>query len=375
MEWSDSGRCVSGTGSYNNVVMMPCDPWDESQMVELGQIGDSGDRDGSEGESLELPNAQSTEIWPLSVSQWRKRAARQRTKELGEARAEVGKMLEEIRELNTSGELGRARGRGSRRAAVFYLDKGSEPLAYLRWWLYAWRLAGLDTADQALDLVLFTHPASVSRLPAECSNITAEFEPEAAGPGRCLYRALVPLSERSSKYDGYLNSHYFGDAESSGFLLRYRILIRTDLDTFPTPALIDYWPRDIIAKTHAVTNHYLQSIMDAVVATSAAAGGVYGYGCSLSLGWKYFSGFKKPSLTSPPRYRAPRHGDGVQADGGPGQVHQGAHVRAGHHLPLRQLHPGAAQLRVGPRYLRRQLYALEMAMNALWTQREYEANM
>ena len=217
-----------------------------------------------------LPNPQSTEIWPLSVSQWRERAARQRTKELGEALAEVAKVLEEIRELNSSGELGRER--GSRRAAVFYLDQGTGFLAYLRWWLYAWRLAGLDTADQALDLVLFTHPSSVARLPAECSNITEEFDPEAAGPGRCLYRALVPLSERSSKYDGYLNSHYFGDADTSGFLLRYRILIRADLDTFPTPALIDFWPRDIIANTHAVTNHYLQSIMNAVVATSAAAG-------------------------------------------------------------------------------------------------------
>ena len=236
------------------VVMKTCDPEDESQMVEVGVDTAGGD------------------IAPLSEPQWRERMAGRRTKELGEALAEVGKVLEEIRELNSSGELGRAR--GSRRAAVFYVDQGTGFLAYLRWWLYAWRLAGLDTAQQAMDLVLFTHPASVARLPAECSNITEEFDPEAAGPGRCLYRALVPLSERSSKYDGYLNSHYFGDADTSGFLLRYRILIRADLDTFPTPALIDYWPRDIIANTHAVTNHYLQSIMDAVVDTAAAAGGV-----------------------------------------------------------------------------------------------------
>ena len=197
--------------------------------------------------------------------------AGRRTKELGEARAEVTKVLEEIRELNTSGELGRAR--GSRRAAVFYLDKGSEPLAYLRWWLYAWRLAGLDTADQALDLVLFTHPASVSRLPAECSNITAEFDPEAAGPGRCLYRALVPLSERNPKYDHYLNSQEcLANPDTSGFLKRYRILIRADLDTFPTPALIDYWPQDIIVNTQALTNHNLKSILDAIVNTAKAAG-------------------------------------------------------------------------------------------------------
>ena len=66
---------------------------------------------------------------------------------------------------------------------MFYLDQGTGFLAYLRWWLYAWRLAGLDTADQAMDVVLFTHPASVSRLPAECCIITEEFEPEAgSGP-------------------------------------------------------------------------------------------------------------------------------------------------------------------------------------------------
>ena len=230
---------------------------------------------------MELPNPQTTDIWPLSVSQWRERAARQRTKELGEALAEVGKVLEEIRELNSSGELGRAR--GSRRAAVFYLDQGTGFLAYLRWWLYAWRLAGLDTADQAMDVVLFTHPASVARLPADCVRVTEQFDPGAAGPGQCLYRALVPLSERNPKYDHYLNSQEcLANPAASGFLKRYRILIRADLDTFPTPALIDYWPRDIIANTHAVTNHYLQSIMDAVVDTAAAAGGVYV--CSLSMG-------------------------------------------------------------------------------------------
>ena len=253
LQWRDSGLCLSGVGSHKYVVMKTCDHKDESQVVEFGSDAVRG------------------KLMPISVPSWRMRMDRLRGTELADSLVEVRKVLQEIRTLNTSGELGKVR--GSRRAVVFYVDQGTGFLAYLRWWLYAWRLAGLDTADQAMDVVLFTHPASVARLPAECSNITAEFDPEAAGPGRCLYRALVPLSERSSKYDGYLNSHYFGDAESSGFLLRYRILIRADLDTFPTPALIDYWPRDSIANTHAVTNHYLQSIMEAVVDTSAAAGG------------------------------------------------------------------------------------------------------
>ena len=124
-----------------------------------------------------------------------------------------------------------------------------------------------------MDVVLFTHPASVARLPADCVRVTEEFDPEAAGPGQCLYRELVPLSERNAKYDSYLNSQEcMFNADTSGFLLRYKLLMRADLDTFPTPALVDFWPWDIICDTHAVTNHYLHSIEDAIVDTAAAAG-------------------------------------------------------------------------------------------------------
>ena len=237
------------------IIMKTCDPDDESQMVEVGVDTAGGDME------------------PLSEPQWRERMAGRRTKELGEARAEVVQVLEEIRELNTSGELGRARGRGSRRAAVFYLDRDPASLAQLRWWLHAWHQAGLDTADQALDLVVFTHPLAVAQLPEECRLVTEEFDPEAAGPGQCLYRELVPLSERNAKYDSYLNSQEcMFNADTSGFLLRYKLLLRADLDTFPTPALVDFWPWDIICDTHAVTNHYLHSIEDAIVDTAAAAG-------------------------------------------------------------------------------------------------------
>ena len=44
-----------------------------------------------------------------------------------------------------------------RRAAVFYLDKVSSGLAMLRWWLAAWRLIGLDRAEEGFDLVFMTH--------------------------------------------------------------------------------------------------------------------------------------------------------------------------------------------------------------------------
>ena len=58
--------------------MKTCDPEDESQMVEVGVDTAGGDME------------------PLSEPQWRERMAGRRTKELGEARAEVAKVLEEL---------------------------------------------------------------------------------------------------------------------------------------------------------------------------------------------------------------------------------------------------------------------------------------
>ena len=257
LEWSDSGQCVSGTGSHMRVVLKTCDPEDESQMVEVGVDTAGGDME------------------PLSEPQWRERMAGRRTKELGEARAEVVQVLEEIRELNTSGELGRAR--GSRRAAVFYLDRDPASLAQLRWWLYAWHQAGLDTADQALDLVVFTHPLAVARLPEECGLVTDNFDPGAEalqGPGLCVYKELLPLSERNPKYYNHLNSlECLASPNVSEFLTKYKVLLRADLDTFPTPALADLWPRDLLCNTHAATNYNnLSSINQGIVDTAAAAG-------------------------------------------------------------------------------------------------------
>ena len=40
-----------------------------------------------------------------------------------------------------------------RRAAVFYVDRGESVLACVRWWLYTWTFIGLNTADQAPDIL------------------------------------------------------------------------------------------------------------------------------------------------------------------------------------------------------------------------------
>ena len=65
--------------------------------------------------------------------------------------------------------------RGRRRAAVFYVDRGAGGLAHVNWWLYTWRFLGLARAEQGLDLVMMTHPATVARMPPECVRVEEDF--------------------------------------------------------------------------------------------------------------------------------------------------------------------------------------------------------
>ena len=97
-------------------------------------------------------------------------------------------------------------GSGKRRAIVFYIDKGSGFLIYLKWWIFAWKKIELNSEKEAFDIILFTHPLMVGLLPTECQLIPSDFDPEERSEGRCLYRELRPLSERNLKYDNYLNS-------------------------------------------------------------------------------------------------------------------------------------------------------------------------
>ena len=50
----------------------------------------------------------------------------------------------------------------------------------------------------------------------------------------------------------------------SEFLAHYKILLRADLDTFPTPHLLGYWPEGVIADKGYGTNFGLESIKDAL---------------------------------------------------------------------------------------------------------------
>jgi len=250
---------------------------------------------------------------------------------------------------------------GTRRAIVFYVDKGNGFLAYLKWWLYAWKLIGLNDSTQAFDIILFTHPSSIQKLPKECSEIEDDFDPKAPGGGRCLYRELVPLSERDFRYDNYLNSQEcLFNEETSKFLLKYKILIRADLDTFPTPKLIDYWPEDVICNRLALTNHNLPSIENAIVKTAAAAGIKHNHWHGTDSAWMGPSArivMLSRLTTYVARFtRAYMFGPGTPCRCAscidlPSNCTWGSGIYAGSLL----------------------LYAQEIAMNRIWTKREFDA--
>ena len=112
-----------------------------------------------------------------------------------------------------------------RRAAVFYLDRGGG-LEMVRWWLHTWRFLGLDTAAQAMDLVLLTHPAAVAELPAECGLVEEGFSLNYTAAGRCLYKPYLGVAHRDKSYDPYMNSQECLFGPGSEFLGQYSHLLR-----------------------------------------------------------------------------------------------------------------------------------------------------
>ena len=92
-------------------------------------------------------------------------------------------------------------------------------------------------------------------------------------PECCLFRELVPFSERNIKFYNHLNSlECLYNNQTSAVLRGYKTLLRADLDTLPTPRMVGLWPRNMIAHREAGTTFHLESIEAAIRATAAAAG-------------------------------------------------------------------------------------------------------
>ena len=55
-------------------------------------------------------------------------------------------------------------------------------------------------------------------------------------------------------------------------VFRYSVLLRADLDTFPTPRLLGNWPAGVLVDRGYYTNHGLESIKRALEELACSAG-------------------------------------------------------------------------------------------------------
>lgn len=204
-----------------------------------------------------------------------------------------------------------------------------------------------------------THPLSVNKLPKECLPVPSDFEPLSAGPGQCLWKEMTPLSERDQRYDNYLNSQECLFNPQAEFLLKYRILLRADLDTFPTPSMVNYWPKDVICNRNAGTTHYRPNIENAIIDSAKAAGISHQHWHNTDSAWmgpaRRIVALSKLTTYLARFVRAHMFGPNTLCRCAtcinlPNECEWGQGIYAGTLL----------------------LYAQEIAMNHLWTQREYD---
>jgi len=341
LEWSGGG-CLASLNGQDKTIVVPCDKSYDDQIVEFGVVNTINEKQ---------------QLGPININLWTERMARTRQEEMKLAKIEVDKVLKEIAQYNKTGAFEKEV--GSRRAVVFYVDKGSGFLAYLKWWMFTWKKIGLNVEEEAFDIILLTHPKSVGKLPKECKKIEDNFDPDLPGPGQCLFKELLPISERDHKYDNYLNSQECLFNNASMFLRSYKILIRADLDTFPTPKMVGYWPKDVICNRNAGTTHYRENIESAIVNTAAAAGIEHHHWHNTDSAWMGPS-LRIITLSKLTTYlarftRAHMFGPGTLCRCStctelPTECEWGQGIYAGTLL----------------------LYAQEIAMNKMWTQREYD---
>ena len=256
--WSEGcQKCVQSFKWNTPVQVMFCKDNAEDQNMELGRWVKTGEK---------------TKLTPLDPSAWSVRQASMREAFLEAERPGVRRAVEEVDMDNLLHENDKPHPDMRRRAAVFYLDKGSSGMAMVKWWMTAWRFIGLDSAEQGFDLVFMTHPANVGNLPEDCHLVTDGYKINFTSPGQCLFKPYLGIAYRDKSYDPYLNSQECLFGPGSEFLSQFTMLLRADLDTFPTPRFLDYWPEGIIVDRNYHTNFDLDSIKNAIKALSCSAG-------------------------------------------------------------------------------------------------------
>eukprot|EP00053_Salpingoeca_punica_P019099 m.191363 g.191363 ORF g.191363 m.191363 type:complete len:1438 (+) comp17566_c0_seq4:165-4478(+) len=169
---------------------------------------------------------------------------------LEESRAKIQAILQRVRNPQP---LPSSWKKMNRRAAIMYIDKGQSSIfrEQLDWWIYTWHAIGLSSPASAFDIVVLVDPEAAHVLHPECEQLPPNPEVnlvlEDDAPGKCFYEFLVGIHDRTNKaYDNYMNSMECVYNPVAKFLLRYKTLLRTDIDTFPTPRLNDLYPNSTL---------------------------------------------------------------------------------------------------------------------------------
>ena len=250
-------KCMVAKKKGLELEMTFCEKYAEDQNFELGRW-------------LEVNGTK--KLTPVDVSLWQSRQDKMRDEVMNVERKVVTKALEEIDMDMALHAFDKTDDLRRRRAAVFYVDKGVNGISMVKWWIFTWRFIGLDAADQGFDLIMMTHPAAVDKLPSDCVPVDDNFQINFTSPGQCLYKPYLGVAYRDKTYDGYMNSQECLYGDGSEFLSQYTLLLRADLDTFPTPHMLSYWPKGIVVDIQYSTNHGLENIKQALRELACSVG-------------------------------------------------------------------------------------------------------
>jgi len=253
--------CLTGLGENVAMGMDKCQWVDERQLLEVGNFYPNEDGLGKHT------------LRPIDTPEWQARqdGARYELKRL--TKLKVSQALEEIKVDEMMASLEAASGeKKNRRAVVFYMDRGKSGKQQLNWWLKAWQFSGLDEPAEAFDIVVMVHPSMAPDIANQCTLVDQQFSAKFNGSGKCFYKPYIGIAHREPGYDKYMNSQECLIGPGTEFLADYRILLRADMDTFPTPRFRGFWPEGVLVDSHYSTNFNLRSIKHALKKVACEAG-------------------------------------------------------------------------------------------------------
>eukprot|EP00730_Choanoeca_flexa_P009600 TRINITY_DN12680_c0_g2_i2.p1 TRINITY_DN12680_c0_g2~~TRINITY_DN12680_c0_g2_i2.p1 ORF type:complete len:702 (+),score=142.78 TRINITY_DN12680_c0_g2_i2:160-2265(+) len=205
------------------------------------------------------PHPEDWKIWSQTFLDWRQEAVDKNKPYVQQAAARSLAQIENPikHEVN-------------RRVVVFYQPpRYRDIVTQIRWWLLAYKKLGLDEAAQRFDVIIYGHLDMLGNISRDygCEEkpLDADLEPPAeSSKGVCWMIPFVGASEREPEaYDGWFNSiEVLINKDTRPFLSKWRLILRADADTFPTPGMRDYWVDDVFMGRNAgYNNHYSQAML------------------------------------------------------------------------------------------------------------------